>query len=104
MEQEAEEEPEEEVLDDDEEHLLGAQRNDMNRQQKADVIRWMRNNPEQKDNAAMLFDRDLMKEPDGPMDTKSATMSIRLYDAVVNNSVAWKRNWHPLERWGNQTL
>eukprot|EP00972_Heterocapsa_arctica_P115707 16449273-Heterocapsa_arctica.AAC.1 len=38
MEQGEEEEPEEDVSDDDEEHLLGAQRRDMNRQQKADVI------------------------------------------------------------------
>jgi hypothetical protein len=104
MEEDAEEEPEEEVSDDEEGHLVGAQRNDMTRIQKADVIRWMKNHPEQKDNAAMVFDRDLMREQNGPMSTMSATMSTRLYDAVVNNNVAWRRNWHPLERWGNQTL
>eukprot|EP00972_Heterocapsa_arctica_P084735 12480128-Heterocapsa_arctica.AAC.1 len=38
MEQGEEEEPEKEVSDDEEDHLVGAQRNDMNRQQKADVI------------------------------------------------------------------
>eukprot|EP00972_Heterocapsa_arctica_P097794 14427239-Heterocapsa_arctica.AAC.1 len=73
MEQGEEEEPEEEVSDDEEEHLTGAQRNDMNRQQKADFIRWMKKNPEQKENAAMPFDRELMKEPDTPMNAMTST-------------------------------
>eukprot|EP00972_Heterocapsa_arctica_P023827 3510512-Heterocapsa_arctica.AAC.1 len=64
----------------------------------------MKNNPEQKENAAMPFDRELMKEPDTPMNAMPSTVSIRLYDAVVNNHVAYRRRWHPLERWGNQTL
>eukprot|EP00972_Heterocapsa_arctica_P031007 4561930-Heterocapsa_arctica.AAC.1 len=64
----------------------------------------MKNNLEQKDNAAMPFDRDLMREPEGPMSNASATMSTRLYDAIVGNNVAWRRKWHPLERYGNQTL
>eukprot|EP00972_Heterocapsa_arctica_P061235 9027978-Heterocapsa_arctica.AAC.1 len=76
---------------------MGAQRNDMNRFQKADVIRWMRNNPEQKDNAAMPFDRELMKETEGQMSAVSATMSTKLYDATIGNNVAWRRGWKTLE-------
>eukprot|EP00972_Heterocapsa_arctica_P020675 3049187-Heterocapsa_arctica.AAC.1 len=78
----------------------------MNRQQKADTLRWMKNNPEQKENAAMAFDRELMKEPDTPMNAMTSTTSIRLYDVVINNHVAHRRNppWHPLDRWGNQVL
>eukprot|EP00972_Heterocapsa_arctica_P072633 10724379-Heterocapsa_arctica.AAC.1 len=66
----------------------------------------MNNNPEQKENAAMPFDRELMKKPNTMMNAITITVSGRLYDAVINNHMASKRvpPWLPLDRWNNQVL
>eukprot|EP00972_Heterocapsa_arctica_P070646 10436251-Heterocapsa_arctica.AAC.1 len=76
----------------------------MNTHTKGDVIKWMNNNPEQKENAAMPFDRELMKKPNTIMNAITVTVSGRIFDAVTNNRMADKRNppWHPLDRWHNQ--
>eukprot|EP00972_Heterocapsa_arctica_P027380 4024989-Heterocapsa_arctica.AAC.1 len=66
--------------------MEGARRHDMNKFMRQEVISWMENNQEQKNNAAMLFDRALMTEPDGPMSIMTTSISLKLYDAVIGNS------------------
>eukprot|EP00972_Heterocapsa_arctica_P090346 13327268-Heterocapsa_arctica.AAC.1 len=52
----------------DDEAVEGAQKNDMSRFERADIIKWMENNPEKKQEAAMEFDKELVK-------TKKITMT-----------------------------
>ena len=104
MDADAEGEPQQDLSDDDEPNLEGARKHDMNRFTRGDVIMWMGNNQEQEDNAAMIFDRNLMVEPDGAMSIMTTNLSLKLYDAVIGNNVAYRKGWHPLERLGSQVL
>eukprot|EP00972_Heterocapsa_arctica_P066058 9745167-Heterocapsa_arctica.AAC.1 len=55
-------EEEEELTDEENEKHVGAQDNDMTRFQRAEVIKWMDDNPERKEEAAMDFDMELVKD------------------------------------------
>jgi hypothetical protein len=83
---------------------VGAEQNDMSRIQKGEMIKWMNNNPEKKMEAAMDFDRELIKDKKVRLSTTQALMSPRIYDAIIGNYAAHRRSWHPLERQGNQAL
>eukprot|EP00972_Heterocapsa_arctica_P015710 2314650-Heterocapsa_arctica.AAC.1 len=67
MDADAEEEPREPQSDDDDENMGGARRHDMNKYMRHDAIVWMESNPEQKNNAAMIFDRNLLNAPETDM-------------------------------------
>eukprot|EP00972_Heterocapsa_arctica_P031698 4669410-Heterocapsa_arctica.AAC.1 len=64
----------------------------------------MENNPEQKNNAAMIFDRALLEEPEATMSVVAGNLSLKLYDAVIGNTQAIRKGWHPLERAANQHM
>eukprot|EP00972_Heterocapsa_arctica_P052427 7713766-Heterocapsa_arctica.AAC.1 len=77
--------------------MVGAQSNDMNKFQRADIIKWMDNNLERKADAMMDFDKELIKDKGVRMSSSQDAMSGRIYDAVIGNHAAYNRNWHPLE-------
>eukprot|EP00972_Heterocapsa_arctica_P054330 8007037-Heterocapsa_arctica.AAC.1 len=82
--------------------MVGAQRNDMNKWQKIEVIKYLENNPERKADAMQDFEKSLMEDKGRVLPSALEAMSGRIYDAVVGNVAAKNRGWLPLERMGNQ--
>eukprot|EP00972_Heterocapsa_arctica_P102517 15107938-Heterocapsa_arctica.AAC.1 len=61
MDEDKDGEEEDDPSDTEDEELEGAQKKDMTRFQRADIIKWMNNNPERKEEASMDFDKELIK-------------------------------------------
>eukprot|EP00972_Heterocapsa_arctica_P068367 10101492-Heterocapsa_arctica.AAC.1 len=78
--------------------MLGAQRNDMTRIQKTEIVKWLEANPERKADAMLAFDKTLMDDKGQQLPPALEAMSGIIYDAVIGNYAARDRGWTPLEK------